>query len=347
MQVLIICKVIDNFGDAGVCLRLARAITKQGHSVTLLHNDTAAFSKLLERHPPGHLTLLHALDETYSPEHLPVPELIVEPFGTSSEQLEHRYEVPLKVRFPDCPWVLLDYLSAEAWVADFHKGQSVDPRSGHRVTYFYPGFGDRTGGVIHCDAPTVGCDVMPWIKNPLKLFVFCYANAPVTALMAASKASGDEVGFAGACGRRFELPHHWLELPFCPQIEFDDRLAAHDVLFVRGEDSFVRAQLAGKPFVWQIYPTDDGAHGLKLRAFFDRYSADWGTSERETLWRLWQLWNGLIEQDDFVSAWLELRPHLPTLHRHAMRWRETLLKGPDLVKELLTWRDQQSPTFGK
>ena len=38
---------------------------------------------------------------------------------------------------------------------------------------------------------------------------------------------------------------------------------------MRGEDSLVRALWAGKPFVWQIYPQDDGAHRAKLEAFLD------------------------------------------------------------------------------
>ena len=38
---------------------------------------------------------------------------------------------------------------------------------------------------------------------------------------------------------------------------------------VRGEDSLVRALWAGQPFVWHIYPQDDGAHHAKLDAFLD------------------------------------------------------------------------------
>ncbi|HEX4918687.1 MAG TPA: elongation factor P maturation arginine rhamnosyltransferase EarP [Limnobacter sp.] len=347
MHVLIICKVIDNFGDAGVCLRLARAIAKQAHSVTLIHDNPMAFEKLLECEPPAHLKLLNALDEGYSIESLPTPDLIVEPFGTSAEHVTHRHELPLKTHFPDCPWVLLDYLSAETWVENFHKSQSIDPRTGHRVTYFYPGFGNHTAGLIHCDAPPMEPLQSVDNRGNLKLFVFCYSNAPLDALMAATIESGDQIGFASAGDRMIELPDHWQALPFCPQIEFDKRLVEHDVLFVRGEDSFVRAQLAGKPMIWQIYPTDDGAHAAKLKAFFDIYSANWAKPEQEAMWRFWQLWNRLDDTQDFVSTWLEVRSNWPTLLQHAMRWRRQLMQGPELVKELLTWRDQQTPTFDK
>jgi len=41
---------------------------------------------------------------------------------------------------------------------------------------------------------------------------------------------------------------------------------ACDVNFVRGEDSFVRAQFAARPLVWQAYPQDEGAHLNKSAA---------------------------------------------------------------------------------
>jgi uncharacterized repeat protein (TIGR03837 family) len=58
-------------------------------------------------------------------------------------------------------------------------------------------------------------------------------------------------------------------LAHMPQAEFDHLLWACDLNFVRGEDSLVRALWAGKPFIWHIYPQDDGAHLVKLGAFLD------------------------------------------------------------------------------
>ena len=54
-------------------------------------------------------------------------------------------------------------------------------------------------------------------------------------------------------------------LPLLTQRDYDHLLWACDLNFVRGEDSFVRAQWAGAPFVWQIYPQDDGAHAAQAR----------------------------------------------------------------------------------
>ncbi|MGT2489786.1 elongation factor P maturation arginine rhamnosyltransferase EarP [Cupriavidus basilensis] len=56
-------------------------------------------------------------------------------------------------------------------------------------------------------------------------------------------------------------------VPFVRQEHYDELLWLCDLNFVRGEDSFVRAQWAGRPFVWQIYPQSDAAHMVKLDAF--------------------------------------------------------------------------------
>ena len=69
-------------------------------------------------------------------------------------------------------------------------------------------------------------------------------------------------------------------LPWMSQPDFDHLLWSCDLNFVRGEDSLVRALWAGRPFVWQLYPQDDGAHAIKLEAFLQALAlppalADW------------------------------------------------------------------------
>jgi hypothetical protein len=77
-------------------------------------------------------------------------------------------------------------------------------------------------------------------------------------------------------------------LPFVTQPDYDRLLWACDLNFVRGEDSWVRAQWAGVPFVWHIYPQDNALHHVKLRAFLQRY-ADQARSPGS----LSLLWNGV------------------------------------------------------
>lgn len=40
------CRLIDNFGDAGVCLRLTRQPNARGHSIWLIIDDLAVLGML-------------------------------------------------------------------------------------------------------------------------------------------------------------------------------------------------------------------------------------------------------------------------------------------------------------
>jgi uncharacterized repeat protein (TIGR03837 family) len=77
-------------------------------------------------------------------------------------------------------------------------------------------------------------------------------------------------------------------LPFLTQESYDLLLWACDINFVRGEDSFVRAQWAGKPFVWHIYPQHDGVHLNKIRAFMTLYCAGLTAEAAQALALMWQ-----------------------------------------------------------
>jgi uncharacterized repeat protein (TIGR03837 family) len=109
-------------------------------------------------------------------------------------------------------------------------------------------------------------------------------------------------------------------------------LWASDLNCVRGEDSLVRALWAGQPFIWQIYPQDDGAHHDKLQAFLDWLQAP------ASLRSAHAAWNGLGD------------PRLPPLSAALLDdWRacvrsarERLLAQPDLVSQLLQFVAERS-----
>lgn len=352
MHIGIVCKVIDNYGDAGFSLRLAKSLALQGHKVTLFHDHQATFQALYPHATVSGLTLFDATQDVLRADEHASLDLILEPFGSSSEQTEHRFDLLLKQGFPETPWLLIDYLSAEEWVESFHLSNSVDPKSGHLTTFFYPGFTAKTGGLIHCDYPKhLIRNSNRQLNKQIKLFVFSYPNAPLAQLLLASDGlntagSDIQVGLAGRT--RPEEYSDWVtEIPFCPQNEFDELLVQFDVLFVRGEDSFVRAQLAGKPLIWQIYPTDDLAHTEKLMSFFKRYSAKLSTDCASALWNCWASWNCLEQAGEFPESWKNLQAHWLELNAHALEWRDQLMNGPELVKEVLIWHRAKTPTLIK
>lgn len=350
MRIGIVCKVIDNYGDAGFSLRLAKALAAQGHETVLFHDDSAIFIALYPNQDAKALTLVDARQANFSANEFKPLDLLVEPFGTSSEQTGHRFDLALKAQHPETPWLVIDYLSAEDWIESFHLGNSICPNSGHKTSYFYPGFTNRTGGLIHCDYPArLKHNRQLNLAEGLRLFVFSYPDAPWRALLgwAEQRESSEPPITIGMAGKQSQIaePSGVSWLSFCGQTEFDDLLAQYDVLFVRGEDSFVRAQLAGLPLIWQIYATGDNAHKEKLAHFFRRYSAELSSECAAALWNCWASWNNLQESQTFSDAWPALLPHLNELHINAIKWRNHLFQGPELVKEVLTWRAAQTPTL--
>jgi uncharacterized repeat protein (TIGR03837 family) len=120
------------------------------------------------------------------------------------------------------------------------------------------------------------------------------------------------------------------------QREFDALLWACDINFVRGEDSFVRAQWAGKPMVWNIYPQDDGAHWDKLAAFETRCTAGAPAAWAMQWRRLQAIWNGAAstEKDEFSQLWAATVG--PAWIEQAARWRSELLAQDDLSTQMLS-----------
>ena len=260
-------------------------------------------------------------------------------------------------------WINLEYLSAENWVADFHCGASPHPRLPLLKHFFFPGFTAATGGLLreadlfaqrdHSQNDPLelwaAIGIAPPAKDDISVALFCYPNAALPALIDAWANSAQPVRClvpqghslqqisaildsgeirAGDSRQRGNLGIH--ALPFVPQARFDHLLWACDINFVRGEDSFVRAQWAARPFVWHIYPQDDEAHRVKLSAFLDRYSADLDTAATRACRSFWENWNHGTAPD--WSAFLQQRK---VLEAHARRWANQLAMQADLAENLV------------
>ncbi len=97
-------------------------------------------------------------------------------------------------------------------------------------------------------------------------------------------------------------------LPWMNQRDFDLLLASCDLNFVRGEDSWIRAIWAGKPFIWRPYPQDDGADRVKLDAFLERCRGCFDAPDFEVFVSLTHRWR---QNTGFAEIWPKW------LHRHA------------------------------
>lgn len=339
------CHVVDNFGDIGVCWRLAADLASRKEQVRLWIDDPSALGWMAPQGASG-VTVLHWTADT------PIVDpgdVVVEAFGCDPPSV---FVQRMATRPVASVWINLEYLSAEAAVERNHglcSPQLAGPGKGLNKWFFYPGFTERTGGLIR-EAGMLAAqqtfDAIAWREGhgiaardgEQLVSLFCYDNADLPPLLdALARRPTLLLATAGGAARQAEkalgpgLARGALRavvLPWLTQADFDALLWSCDLNFVRGEDSFVRAQWAGKPFVWQIYPQHDRAHEVKLEAFLDRYLAATDEPLRAKLRRLWRAWNGLPSQAIAL-------PDLQAWHPHAQAWRSALLTQADLTQQLL------------
>jgi uncharacterized repeat protein (TIGR03837 family) len=123
-------------------------------------------------------------------------------------------------------------------------------------------------------------------------------------------------------------------IPFLIQEDYDRLLWGCDMNFVRGEDSFVRAQWAARAAVWNVYPQAEAAHRLKLEAFLDRYVAGLATEAAAAFASFSRAWNG---DGDPATAWRSLFDARAALETHARSWARDLAAQSDLTTALVNF----------
>jgi uncharacterized repeat protein (TIGR03837 family) len=121
-------------------------------------------------------------------------------------------------------------------------------------------------------------------------------------------------------------------LPFVEQDQYDRLLWSCDFNAVRGEDSFVRAQWAGRPLLWHIYGQEEDAHWDKLEAFLALYTQGLSPVARAALEGLWRAWNA---GEAMGASWQAVLQAWPELAEHAERWCLQRASQPDLAEALV------------
>jgi len=355
----IFCTVVDNYGDIGVCWRLARQLANEhGIVVRLWVDDLRSFGKLCAELDIGlEVQQCRRVEVRRWTAELPAvepAELVIEAFAC---KLPPTYLVAMAAREPKPVWINLEYLSAETWVEGCHKLPSPNPDLPLTKYFFFPGFTEKTGGLLlerdllarrdgfQSDA---GAQNRYWqnlgvperAAKELRVSIFSYENDAMDDLLRAwekgsqlvtcllpegrslpqvARYFGLSTGKAGDIWQRGNLCVH--VLPFVEQELYDELLWACDVNFVRGEDSCVRAQWAAKPFIWQIYPQHDGVHLEKLEALLARYSAGLPPETTQSVKDLWRGWNG---GQEVTVAWAHFAAQRELLAQQGKEWAKRL-----------------------
>jgi uncharacterized repeat protein (TIGR03837 family) len=361
----IFCRVIDNFGDIGVCWRLCVNLAECGQTVRLWVDDASALAWMAPHGAPGVTVQTWSTPFT---SHAQTPgDVLVEAFGCEIDpEFIAAYADKIRATGQKSIWINLEYLSAEAYVARCHTLPSpvmFGPGKGLTKHFFYPGFTPDTGGLLReadLQPRQASFDHTAWLadqgikpstsgQDQRLVSLFCYEPAGLPTLLRTLATDDTPTQLLVTAGRASAAVHRLVEneislqpfnnkgkqlsisyLPLLSQTDYDHLLWACDLNFVRGEDSLVRALWAGKPFVWQIYPQDDDAHHNKVNAFLDWLQA------APSLRHAHQVWNGLPgAQNNGAAVPLFTTEDVQTWQDTCQRARQTLLLQNDLASQLL------------
>jgi uncharacterized repeat protein (TIGR03837 family) len=360
------CRVVDNLGDAAILWRLARQLANEhGLAPRLWIDDPGALAALrpgVADAPRGPIDGVVIERWTEADPRLAaavpgeVADVVVGGFACA---LPAGYREAMRARRP--VWVNLDYLSAEDWVAAHHGLPSPKP-DGLVEHFFFPGFGDGTGGLLReadliARRDAFGADPSAALAFLESLGVapragdrfaslFCYPGSPVQALVEAlaTDPSPGRWRLLLPQGVAPDAPAHpsIVRVPFVPQRDYDRLLWCCELNFVRGEDSLVRGLWAGRPIVWQAYRQQDGAHLPKLEAFLARWLAyaDPGPGAADAWRTVHRAWNASPDpaaRPATAGALPALLRSLGPLRAAAGRWADARSRDPDLASRLVAF----------
>lgn len=378
----IFCKIVDNFGDIGVCWRLAKQLANEHNTsqhnrlsiqVTLYIDDFSVAQKLipaLENAKEStaivadNVTIMH-LNVANKAD---IANVTIETFACGlPEQYLNR------IRAKQTCWVNLDYLSAEDWVADYHGKPSIHPNLNLTKYYFFPGFNESTGGLLREQNLTAARDAFDGSRflhnlsqtfntslnaNALNISLFCYPEANIDALFNAlyteSKAFNiwlpfnanlanffSDLGiFNYSIGEVIHLNNMTIYvLPFLSQSHYDALLWSCDLNFVRGEDSWIRAIWAAKPFIWQPYIQSENTHLQKLNAFLQtHYPPSLSDAVTTIMQNAHRLWSSAPNTDSAQEkTWLDVFENITEITRYHQDATKKLIALPDLASQLVTF----------
>ncbi len=349
----IFCTVVDNYGDIGVTWRLARQlVAEHGLDVRLWVDDLRAFERIC---PEIDINAAQQWQQGVEVRHWPAEwshteavDVVIAAFAC---QLPSDYMDAMAARVKPPLWMNLDYLSAEDWVVGCHGLPSVKYKTVQKF-FFFPGFQAGTGGLLRerellekrrqfqqdADAQRqflqgLGIDRAAGAQL---ISLFAYENAGLASWLDVLAADSTPTHLLVPEGRILGDVARWLEvetlgvgaihvrqaltvqvLPFVRQDQYDHLLWCCDFNAVRGEDSFVRAQWAGRPMLWHIYQQDEDIHLDKLDAFLALYTKRLSPAAAEAMNGLWRAWSA---GQPIGEHWLAARIHWPELQENAEAW---------------------------
>lgn len=367
LDVTILCKVVDNFGDIGVVYRLAKKIeeieSRFPVKLRIVVDNLDSFHLLCPKvNPQLNVQIVNnwqifrwdAQTECLEAFKKNPPQAIVECFQCGRpdwlEELLFNIKVENIVNI-----FMLDYLTAEDYAETFHCLQSLTRSARVQKVNFMPGFTAKTGGLL-LDKFCFQEEANP--VHPLEAVFFSYPKDWSGAVKALSsfneKIAEGNLKIKLAKGAGFESfkkswesfvsqegkkPFELEELSFIPQEEWDEMLFKTPLLFIRGEDSLSRACLYGHPFIWHAYPQTEDYQLVKVQALLDQLKPHFSEELFKKIESCWLIYNGKegnLEKamEDFLLSYNELVPGFKS-------FSNLLVKNGDLGTNLMTFIEKK------
>ncbi|WP_339010511.1 elongation factor P maturation arginine rhamnosyltransferase EarP [Fusobacterium animalis] len=335
----IFCQVIDNYGDVGVAYRLAREFKRvyPNKKLRFVINQIEELN-LIRKSENIEVILYKDISKIENS-----ADLIIESFGCEIPK-EYMDKALKKSKLI----INLEYFSAEKWVDDFHLQESF--LGGNLKKYFFiPGLSEKSGGILldneflerkkKVEANKEYYLEKFEIKEKYDLIgsVFSYEknfdslieelkklNKKVILLILSEKTQKNFIKYFDN-GNNYDKIK-FVKLPFFTYDKYEELLALCDFNLVRGEDSFVRALLLGKPFLWHIYPQDENTHIKKLESFLEKYC-----SNNKELKQTFINYN--INKDDFSYFFKNFKE----IEKYNKNYANYLIKNCNLMEKLINF----------
>lgn len=377
LRIDLYCCVVDNFGDAGVCWRLARQLASEHRATMRLVIDRPEYVRRLTETGELSRTGIEVIDWSTPPADL--PDVVIAAFQCRLPdrvvtQIGDEHNKPRTAGVAPVLWINLDYLSGEPWVDGVHGRPSIKT-NGATEWFFLPGFTEHSGGLIRertfdqiprsAELPAL----QDTSRSAQRVSLFCYSGQDIRALvagladLATQQTRPVELLITAGCDladirRQLQwaadigVRHHGQltirMVPWMSQREYDVLLASCDLNFVRGEDSWIRAIWAGRPFIWSPYRQADGVHLIKMDAFLHHLAPAFLPSEFELVRRAMLDWaanhNGHGDRPNDKPGAAAGEPHWatslmsdPGIRAGYLRFSDRLRNEPDLSSRLMAF----------
>lgn len=379
----IFCEIIDNYGDIGVVYRIAKEFYKKYNNkieIRVFLNRIDEFLKINSRAKNiefQNIDGISYITYKYLNENIKkfeTADVIIEAFGCNIPEVYME-----KAYYNSDLMINLEYLSAEDWIEDFHLNLSPVGKGKLKKIFYMPGFTEKSGGII---VDSNYMERIEMVKNNLEFYenkylknidyqnklvgtVFSYEKNFEPLLRDLKKLDRDIVllamgkltqnslkkilkeNQAEVFGNRWKCDKIEIVMyDFLNQEEYEELINVVDFNFVRGEDSFIRAVLTGKPYIWHIYCQDEYVHMEKLAGFLDKYAKNIKTDKNQVyisnVKKLFEEYNLRLENNLEIGKedYSYFFTHFDEINKYNKIFKDFLIENCNLINKLKKYIDK-------